>query len=107
MTDPSTKSQIGIITDIIPDIEGQSLKSSDLKKITFEAVYYDKTVSFAPIIGKTKTEVQNWADYKFFNVTFEPTDAPETAKVKEVLVNGAVVNSQKLTNGTAITIRLE
>ncbi|MDP2814302.1 MAG: hypothetical protein Q8N92_07630, partial [Erysipelotrichaceae bacterium] len=108
MTDPSTKSQLGIITDINPDVEGQAVKSSDLKKITFEATYYDKIVSFAPIIGKTKIEVQTlWADYKFFNVTFEPADALETAVVKEVLVNGVVVNSQKLTNGTTITIRLE
>jgi penicillin-binding protein 1A len=108
MIDPTSKAQIGIVADIDPEIEGQAVKSSDLKKITFEATYYDKIVSFAPIIGKTKIEVQTlWPDFKFFNVTFEPSDAGVLATVKEVLVNGVVVNSQKLTNGTAITIRLE
>ncbi len=108
MADPLTKSQIGIISDIDPDVEGQSMKSSDLKKITFEATYYDKIVSFAPIIGDTKLEVETqWPDFKYFNVTFEPANADITATVKEVLFSGVAVNSLKLTSGNNITIRLE
>jgi hypothetical protein len=84
------------------------MKFSDLKKITFEAKYFDKIVSFASIIGKTKLEVQTlWPDFKFFNVTFEPADALVTATVSEVVFNGTIVTSQKLTAGNNITIRLQ
>lgn len=108
MIDPLLKSQIGIITDISPDVEGQPIKSSDLKKITFEASYYDKNVSFASIINQSKLHVQTlWTDYRFFNVTFEPVDAPNTATVKEVVVNGVIVNNQKLSANNNIVIRLQ
>jgi penicillin-binding protein 1A len=108
MVDPLLKSQIGIISSLSPDVEGDSMKFSDLKKITFEAKYFDKIVNFAGIIGKTKLEVQTlWPDFRFFNVTFEPADALVTATVKEVVFNGVVVTSQKLTAGNNITIRLQ
>ncbi len=108
MVDPLLKSQIGIVTSLNPDVQGQSMKYSDLKKINFEATYYDKNVSFATILGQTKLYVQTlWPDFRFFNVTYEPSDAPNTATVKEVLVDGVVVSSQKLSLNNNIKIRLE
>ncbi|MBV1708592.1 MAG: hypothetical protein KMY54_01930, partial [Erysipelothrix sp.] len=108
MVDPLLKSQIGVISDVKPDIDGESIKFSELKKITFETTYYDKNVSFESIIGQSKLFVQTlWPDYRFFNVTFEPSDAPNTATVTEVLVNGIVVTNQKLSSGNNITIRLQ
>lgn len=108
MIDPLLKSQIGIVTELKPAVEGESMKFSDLKKITFETTYYDKIVSFDPIIGQSKLFVQTlWTDYRFFNVTFEPEDAPNTATVKEVVVNGIVVTNQKLSLNNNITIRLQ
>jgi penicillin-binding protein 1A len=108
MVEPLLKNQIGIITDISPDVEGQAIKSSDLKKITFETSYYDKNVSFVSIINQTKLHVQTlWTDAKFFNITYEPADAPLTATVKEVVVNGNVVTSQKLSLNNNIIIRLQ
>jgi penicillin-binding protein 1A len=108
MINPLLKSQIGIITDVKPDIDGESVRYSDLKKITFETTYYDKNVSFESIIGQSELFVKTlWTDYRFFNVIFEPSDAPDTATVKEVLVNGIVVTNQKLSSGNNITIRLQ
>ncbi|PKM69936.1 MAG: hypothetical protein CVU94_01435, partial [Firmicutes bacterium HGW-Firmicutes-19] len=108
MIDPLLKSQIGIINELKPAVEGESMKFSDLKKITFETTYYDKNVSFESIIGQSKLFVQTlWPDYRFFNVTFEPADAANIATVSEVVVNGIVVTSQRLSANNNITIRLQ
>lgn len=108
MIEPLLKSQIGIVASLTPDVQEDSMKYSELKKISFEASYYDKNVNFSTILGQTKLYVQTlWPDFRFFNITYEPADAPNTATVKEVLVNGVVVTSQKLSLGNNITIRLQ